>query len=95
MQYTEIAIDLDVIERLFNALTAAQGCKYTVNQSTKEGKKGNLLFVSFYHHTQRRVMVCSDFYRFASADIYRRYSIAYLPMLHKQIFPMRKVVVKD
>lgn len=32
MQYMEIAIDLDVIERLFNALSAGQGCEYAVFQ---------------------------------------------------------------
>ena len=48
MQYTEIAIDLDVIERLFNALTAAQGCKYTVNQSKKTIKGTALLTILIF-----------------------------------------------
>ena len=64
MQYTEIAIDLDVIERLFNALTAAQGCKYTVNQSGKEVQKGKASFRPFYLHAQRRVVVPLDFFGF-------------------------------
>ena len=41
------------------------------------------------------LMVCSDFYRFASVDVCRRWSFAWLPTLRAQIFATRKVVVKD
>ena len=40
-------------------------------------------------------MVRSDFHRFASADVCRCWSFAFLFMLRAQIFATRKVVVKD
>ena len=40
-------------------------------------------------------MVCSHFYRFASADICRCYFFVWLPTLCEQMFTMCKVVVKD